>query len=303
MAAGESSGAPLNARPRRQGLARAGGAKFEAASRLSSFKLHRHSRPTNTTTTFCLPPHDLRASIAIMSGAWAPNPPNFYKQFTPANIERLAQLKQEQGNQTPNLLSLPPEIRYLVPPEPPADGVYDLFGSTRTIHDFLATLPDQNITQVYPSASDTDADTSTSANWTLDRGKYLKNIARSILLSFLELAGTLAEDPGQSARKLEEIKTLFQNAHHLINEYRPHQAREGLILKMEEEVERTRGEIEEVRRMRERIEGVLGGGEGDVDVEMDGLVEEGIGEGEMKGLEVQTGIWEALDREFPRSDG
>jgi mediator of RNA polymerase II transcription subunit 7 len=62
-----------------------------------------------------------------------PPPPPFYKHFTAQNLERLTELKERQS-EIPGLssaiLDLPPELRYLVPPEPPADGSYRSFGET-----------------------------------------------------------------------------------------------------------------------------------------------------------------------------
>jgi mediator of RNA polymerase II transcription subunit 7 len=64
-----------------------------------------------------------------------PPPPPFYKHFTPANLERAKEWKDAQTGQkegeasgTSSLLDLPPELRYLLPPEPPADGIYRSFG-------------------------------------------------------------------------------------------------------------------------------------------------------------------------------
>jgi mediator of RNA polymerase II transcription subunit 7 len=65
-----------------------------------------------------------------------PPPPPFYKHFTPANIERLKELKEAHSakegaaKEASSLLDLPPELRYLLPPEPPEDGIYRSFGET-----------------------------------------------------------------------------------------------------------------------------------------------------------------------------
>jgi mediator of RNA polymerase II transcription subunit 7 len=64
----------------------------------------------------------------------------------------------------------------------------------------------------------------------------------------------LCADPSAAMPKLEDIKRLFLNAHHLINMYRPHQARETLIMMMEEQLEEGRREIEECERVKEKVE-------------------------------------------------
>lgn len=57
--------------------------------------------------------------------------------------------------------------------------------------------------------------------------------------------------------KVQDIRTILINMHHLINEYRPHQARETLIMMMEEQIEQMDKEIEDSRKARERVEEVL----------------------------------------------
>lgn len=85
-------------------------------------------------------------------------------------------------------------------------------------------------------------------------------------MSFLELAGLLSTDtmqyqdkPASYEEKTRQLAVLFFNAHQLINEYRPHQARESLIIMMEEQLEKKKAEIESVKKMREKVEGLLGG--------------------------------------------
>ena len=74
-----------------------------------------------------------------------PAPPPFYKHFTADNLVRLKQLRPSNEAPTEEIVpdaparsppptditSLPPELRYLIPPPPPI-GQYQSFG---TIHD------------------------------------------------------------------------------------------------------------------------------------------------------------------------
>ena len=59
--------------------------------------------------------------------------------------------------------------------------------------------------------------------------------------------------------KIGDLRTLFLNAHHLLNEYRPHQARESLALRMEEQLERSRAETAAIRAAVARVDAVLDG--------------------------------------------
>ena len=74
-------------------------------------------------------------------GSILPVPPPFYKHFTVGNLARLKELKEnaqagdasakisESATETSQrILDLPPELRYLIPPSPPADGKWRNFG-------------------------------------------------------------------------------------------------------------------------------------------------------------------------------
>ncbi|KKY14150.1 putative rna polymerase ii mediator complex protein [Diplodia seriata] len=142
-----------------------------------------------------------------------PAPPPFWKHFTSDNRARYKELQQQNDDQTAadegegrKPADIPAELRYLRPPEPPANGKYRSFGD-----------PYDKMTQ-------------------------------SLLLNYLELAGVLAADPGRWQEKYEDMQTLLFNAHHLINEYRPHQARASLIAMMEEQLARRREEVEGSRQ-------------------------------------------------------
>jgi mediator of RNA polymerase II transcription subunit 7 len=57
--------------------------------------------------------------------------------------------------------------------------------------------------------------------------------------------------------KVEDLRNLFINAHHLLNLYRPHQARESLIMMMEEQLNHSREEIKQMDKVKSDIEGIL----------------------------------------------
>jgi mediator of RNA polymerase II transcription subunit 7 len=77
--------------------------------------------------------------------------------------------------------------------------------------DRLPSLGELGVTQLYPSEE------------TLNRTDELKNLAKSALLNYLELVGIMGVDPAGWQHKVEDIRIIFVNMHHLLNEYRPHQ--------------------------------------------------------------------------------
>ncbi|KAK2745172.1 Mediator of RNA polymerase II transcription subunit 7 [Onygenales sp. PD_40] len=237
-----------------------------------------------------------------------PPPPPFWKHFTSQNLQKLEEYKEEQKDKldgipkkewTPealHMLELPAELRYLVPPKAPTAGSYSLFGESQTVilvyfhagrcsvvilgnvlidclclkvSISLPSLQDQGIEQLYP-------DPPAGAALPPNPRFYLLKISKSLLLNFLEFVGVLSLCPEQFESKVQDIRNLFVNAHHLLNLYRPHQARESLIMMMEEQLERSREEIREMDRVKEKVQGFLeqleaegvsvgGGGGGTVD--------------------------------------
>jgi mediator of RNA polymerase II transcription subunit 7 len=209
-----------------------------------------------------------------------PQPPPFWKSFTSENLERLEQYKKDNGDATsdneaksqtqlsaPQLLALPAELRYLVPPEPPADDdeyrVFNQLTKTHRTDEFrhaleifkndmahAGVLPDWEYQQLYPSRP-----AGNDSEWSLDHKKYLMKYLHYMLLKFLEIVGIMYSHPGTEdmTDKIKDIATLAANVHALVNEYRPHQARETLINIMQEQVDRKRAEIEAIKRMKERV--------------------------------------------------
>ena len=78
--------------------------------------------------------------------------------------------------------------------------------------------------------------------------------------------------------KIDDIKVHFQNINHIINLYRPHQARESLARMMEEQISRGRREITECERVVSGVEGKMEG------LRWAGMVAEGGGEKRGNGM-------------------
>ncbi|CAD0015210.1 unnamed protein product, partial [Aureobasidium pullulans] len=168
-----------------------------------------------------------------MLSAAFPTPPPYYKHFTSQNVTKVRQIRKEAATNSDqvDVGSLPADLRYLIPPEPPADGRYKSFGAQ---HD-------------------------ESKNYAahLDPTPHLQTLTRAVLLNFLELVGTLSVNPTQGPEKVEHLQTLFYNLHDLINRYRPHQARESLIMTMEDQLDKIKAQVKSVNSAKDRMEQVL----------------------------------------------
>jgi mediator of RNA polymerase II transcription subunit 7 len=271
-----------------------------------------------------------------------PDPPPFYKYFTTENLARLKDIEKEAAPENDDtnsstskaatklsaeqILALPTELRYLIPPEPPADDAeFHVFGAVESAKgannlmknmDYIAdqlrfqdVFHDWTYEQLYPSpstepsADDPSAQQPTTSNSaSLDRQNYLFRFLRSILLSYISLLGIVAANPTseQKEQKLKDIMTLVANMHALINEYRPHQARQTLIAKMEEQVRKKREEIESVKRIGEKVKEVLagfGGVDGEDKPSNGGeeTLEDGTRAREEDRQRVQRGMWDAIN--------
>ncbi|KAI6859099.1 hypothetical protein KC338_g7440, partial [Hortaea werneckii] len=181
-----------------------------------------------------------------------PQPPPFYKHFTKANTAELKRQRKDLASHQPydeeaphsthqptdlNILSLPPELRYLIPPTPPdttANNPPKAFTHPLNLTPTPPTLASLSITPLQPS----------HPSVLNNPQPHLLALARSLLTTFLHLVGAQSQDAEaweESTRHLERIVGSLQE---LINAYRPHQARESLILEMEGRVRGMRGEVE-----------------------------------------------------------
>ncbi|XP_052828417.1 uncharacterized protein LOC106880515 [Octopus bimaculoides] len=107
-----------------------------------------------------------------------------------------------------------------IPAPPPTQEDYTVFGVPSNINDPIQTLESQGLTQLYPE--------------NCNRKKEMKKLNHSILVCFLDLIDILIQNPSSSDRneKLNDLRLLFINLNHLINEIRPNQAREALRMMM-----------------------------------------------------------------------
>ncbi|CAL9707300.1 unnamed protein product [Knipowitschia caucasica] len=128
-------------------------------------------------------------------------------------------------------------------PPPPITDSYMMFGNQFQCDDLIIRpLESQGIERLHPVQ--------------FDHKRELKKLNMSILINFLDLLDILIKSPGSIKReeKMEDIKLLFVHMHHLINEYRPHQARETLRVMMEVQ---KRQRLETAERFQKHLERVV----------------------------------------------
>ncbi|XP_049522216.1 mediator of RNA polymerase II transcription subunit 7 isoform X1 [Dermacentor silvarum] len=104
----------------------------------------------------------------------------------------------------------------LSPPRPLQEG-YSMFGVPfHGEEPIIRPLESQGIRRLYPQ--------------NYEHKKELKKLNHSLLVNFLDMVDVLIRCPDTSKRleKKEDMSLLFVHMHHLINEFRPHQARETL---------------------------------------------------------------------------
>ncbi|ORY94422.1 MED7 protein-domain-containing protein [Syncephalastrum racemosum] len=172
--------------------------------------------------------------------AW-PDPPYLYKRYTKDNVDRLNEARKT-GEFPEEVIHQPPledfDLRDLEPPTPPTDA-YTVFDQQWQVKEHLPTLSDLNVKQIFPEGP-------------IDRVQELKKLNRSLIVEFLDLLDALVRNPDQYGDRIENISTIFINMHHILNEYRPHQAngdaRETLRLLMENQIARKRQLAAEMRR-------------------------------------------------------
>ncbi|KAL7920291.1 MED7 domain-containing protein [Trichoderma austrokoningii] len=200
-------------------------------------------------------PHSLASTF--------PNPPDFWKAFTPDRIAKIGELRRVHAAEHDEdagtsahvrIADLPEDLIALQPPPEPADGRWRVFGDQYMLDDKLPTLEEQGIDNLPSNNSSAAPDAKH-----YDRAFELKRLAKSLLLNFLELTGVLARSPADAEAKIKDLRTIFINMHHILNEYRPHQARESAIEMMQDHLDRTRTETAAIRTQVDKARKVLEG--------------------------------------------
>lgn len=162
-----------------------------------------------------------RMSESQQVSALPPPPMQYIKEYTDENVRK----------------GIAPK------PPPPIRDSYMMFGNQFQCDDLIIRpLESQGIERLHPMQ--------------FDHKHELKKLNMSILVNFLDLLDILIKSPGSIKReeKLEDLKLLFVHMHHLINEYRPHQARETLRVMMEVQ---KRQRLETAERFQKHLERVV----------------------------------------------
>lgn len=136
-------------------------------------------------------------------------------------------------------------------PPPPIHDAYHMFDADFNTDDLIIRpLESQGFRRLYPQ--------------NFDHKRELKKLNHSILVNFLDLLDVLVRSPDSPKRedKVYDLELLFIHIHHLINEFRPHQARETLRVMMEvqkqqrlEAAERFQKHLD---RVKEKLHGAIG---------------------------------------------
>lgn len=171
-----------------------------------------------------------------------PPPPWYYRYFTDENVALV------KDSDKPDEIEKSDKLKYLSPPSPPAAGAYHNFGDVWQVNDKLATLEDLGITQVYDGAAIRGEGQESGA-----RVLELKKLTKSLLLAFVELTGIMGVAPEQFPAKFENVRVLLINIHHILNEYRPHQARESLVTLMQQQITDKKQHLENIRQSCDKV--------------------------------------------------
>lgn len=185
----------------------------------------------------------------IVSSLYPPPPP-YVKFFTNENVQKVRELR-ESGT-TDEQISEMKDLLFQVPPVQPDRPTYRSFGDVWPFEDRFITLKESGMPQLYPGGDKGDEEE--EQVFTQERIEELKKLTKSLLLNFLELVGLLGSNANESFAKIDEIRIVLINLHHLLNSYRLHQSRESLILRIQERVRMDKETIDKIEQTCKTVE-------------------------------------------------
>ncbi|XJO73119.1 hypothetical protein BDV3_004144 [Batrachochytrium dendrobatidis] len=166
----------------------------------------------------------------VLSAAY-PAPPAYYKNYTDENLA-LVKAGGTAFSTTDNLSS---QLSVnLKPPNPVLEPI-SVFGTILDISSKPPSLESLGIPQLSKSTLISD------------RAENLKKLNHSLLINFYELLELLETDPTNTSYKIEHIRLILINFHSLLNEYRPHQARDTLAIMMRDQIRRRKETTQSIR--------------------------------------------------------
>ncbi|XP_074601693.1 mediator of RNA polymerase II transcription subunit 7-B-like [Brevipalpus obovatus] len=129
------------------------------------------------------------------------------------------------------------------PPKPITDGSYSMFAVEIKVDEpIIRSLENQGIKPLFPSD--------------YNYRREIKKMNASLAASMLDLLDALIKCPESDKRieKCTDIEMLFIQMHHLINEMRPHQARETIRVKLDHQ---RKQRLEMIAYLEEQIQQVI----------------------------------------------
>lgn len=190
-----------------------------------------------------------------------PLPPSYFQYFTDGNVEKVKEWQKKTQDDKASNGEPPFPLNLLVPPKKPDSNVYRSFGNQWQFDNTIMSLKDVGIQQLYQFDDEKDRKKdSEDPDHTKTRSHELKKLVHSLLIKFVELCGVISIAPEQFPALVEEIRIILINTHHLMNEYRPHQSRESLLILLQQQIDKTKDEVGDFRKkndeIRERIAGL-----------------------------------------------
>ncbi|KAJ1675785.1 Mediator of RNA polymerase II transcription subunit 7 [Spiromyces aspiralis] len=85
----------------------------------------------------------------------------------------------------------------------------------------------------------------------------LRKLNMKLMFTYLELIEQLSKDPTNFSAEEKKIRTVLINMHHLINEYRPRQAKDTLRMMVQDQIKKKSELTEQLKSQCEEMEAAL----------------------------------------------